>query len=250
MGRLLHEAGYSLQANSKTEGSQHPDRDAQFRHLHDTVAAPLAAGMPVISVDCKKKELVGQYKNGGRDYRPAGDPEKVDVHDFIGEAGQGDPLRRLRPGRQHRMGVGGHRPRHRRVRGEHDAALVEHPRPAPPTRRRPVADHRRQRWRQRQPASAPGRPSWPRSPPRPAWPSACATCRRAPASGVAVGTALTGGPPHGSRRAELPHRAPASGSGCEAHVRVGMHHTDLREPPSCVSAHPRPGDPTALAAPP
>ena len=92
VGRLLHEAGYSLQANSKTlEGSRHPDRDAQFRHIHDTVAAALAAGMPVLSVDCKKKELVGQYKNNGRDYRPAGDPEKVDVHDFIGEAGKAIP---------------------------------------------------------------------------------------------------------------------------------------------------------------
>jgi hypothetical protein len=92
VGRLLHEAGYSLQANSKTlEGAQHPDRDAQFRHIHDTVAAALAAGMPVLSVDCKKKELVGQYKNNGRDYRPAGDPEKVDVHDFIGEAGKAIP---------------------------------------------------------------------------------------------------------------------------------------------------------------
>ena len=92
VGRLLHEAGYSLQANSKTlEGAQHPDRDAQFRHIHDTVAAALAAGMAVLSVDCKKKELVGRYKNNGRDYRPAGDPEKVDVHDFIGEAGKAIP---------------------------------------------------------------------------------------------------------------------------------------------------------------
>ena len=96
VGRLLHEAGYSLQANSKTlEGAQHPDRDAQFRHIHDTVAAALAAGMAVLSMDCKKKELVGQYKNTGRDYRPAGDPEKVDVHDFIGdfigEAGKAIP---------------------------------------------------------------------------------------------------------------------------------------------------------------
>ena len=92
VGRLLHEAGYSLQSNTKTlEGSQHPDRDAQFRHIHDTVAAALAAGMPVLSVDCKKKELVGQYKNNGKDYRPAGDPEKVEVHDFIGEAGKAIP---------------------------------------------------------------------------------------------------------------------------------------------------------------
>jgi hypothetical protein len=89
VGRLLHEAGYSLQANSKTlESAQHPDRDAQFQHIGDTVAACLAAGRPVVSVDCKKKELVGQYKNTGKDYRPAGDPEKVD---FIGEDGKAIP---------------------------------------------------------------------------------------------------------------------------------------------------------------
>jgi hypothetical protein len=92
VGRLLREAGYSLQANTKTlEGAQHPDRDAQFRHIHDTVAASMAAGTPVVSVDCKKKELVGQYKNNGKEYRPAGDPEKVEVHDFLGEAGKAIP---------------------------------------------------------------------------------------------------------------------------------------------------------------
>jgi hypothetical protein len=90
--RLLHEAGYSLQANSKTlEGISHPDRDAQFRHIHDTATAFLAAGAPVVSVDCKKKELVGQYKNNGKEYRPAGDPEQVEVHDFLGEAGKAIP---------------------------------------------------------------------------------------------------------------------------------------------------------------
>ena len=84
VARLLHQAGYSLQANAKTlEGSQHPDRDAQFRHIHDTCAAFLAAGQPVVSVDCKKKELAGQFRNGGREYRPAGEPEPVNVHDFI-----------------------------------------------------------------------------------------------------------------------------------------------------------------------
>ena len=84
VGRLLREAGYSLQANAKTlEGAQHPDRDAQFRHIHDRVAAALAAGIPVVSVDCKKKELVGQYKNNGKEYRPTGDPEQVNVHDFM-----------------------------------------------------------------------------------------------------------------------------------------------------------------------
>ena len=85
--RLLHEAGYSLQANAKTlEGSQHPDRDAQFRHIHDTAAAFLAAGDPVVSVDAKKKENVGQFKNGGREYQPKGSPVRVNVHDFPSDA--------------------------------------------------------------------------------------------------------------------------------------------------------------------
>ena len=82
--RLLHEAGYSLQANAKTmEGRQHGDRDAQFRHIHDTVKAWVAAGDPVISIDCKKKELVGPFKNAGVQWRPAGSPEQVNVHDFM-----------------------------------------------------------------------------------------------------------------------------------------------------------------------
>ncbi|MGH3505104.1 MAG: ISAzo13 family transposase, partial [Nocardioidaceae bacterium] len=84
VSRLLHEAGYSLQGNVKTlEGNQHPDRDAQFQHIHDTVAGFGSTGDPVISVDCKKKELVGQLKNGGKEWRPAGDPETVNVHDFM-----------------------------------------------------------------------------------------------------------------------------------------------------------------------
>ncbi len=90
--RLLHEAGYSLQGNAKTlEGHQHADRDAQFRHIHDTVTAYTAAGAPVVSIDCKKKELVGQYKNNGQAWRPEGDPERVDVHDFLGEGGKAIP---------------------------------------------------------------------------------------------------------------------------------------------------------------
>ncbi len=84
VARLLHESGYSLQANAKTlEGAQHPDRDAQFRHIHDTTAEFLSAGDPVISIDCKKKELVGQFKNAGREWRPESDPEQVNVHDFM-----------------------------------------------------------------------------------------------------------------------------------------------------------------------
>jgi Rhodopirellula transposase DDE domain len=85
--RLLREAGYSLQANAKTlEGGQHPDRDAQFIYLAGQAAEHLAAGAPVVSVDAKKKELVGQFKNGGQDYRPAGSPVPVNVHDFLDPA--------------------------------------------------------------------------------------------------------------------------------------------------------------------
>lgn len=81
---LLHEMGYSLQANRKTiEGKQHPDRDAQFRYLNRTVRRQQRNGQPVISVDTKKKELVGLYKNTGREWCPKGNPEKVQVHDFI-----------------------------------------------------------------------------------------------------------------------------------------------------------------------
>lgn len=84
VGTLLKGLGYSLQANRKTlEGSGHIDRDAQFRHIAETVKDAIAAGQPAISVDTKKKELVGNFKNGGREYRPAGSPEPVRVHDFV-----------------------------------------------------------------------------------------------------------------------------------------------------------------------
>ena len=80
---LLHEEGFSLQGNAKAiEGNQVPDRDAQFRYLNEQVRDHCDAGEPVVSVDTKKKELVGQYRNGGREWRPAGDPVRVGVHDF------------------------------------------------------------------------------------------------------------------------------------------------------------------------
>ena len=83
VNRLLHALGYSLQANRKTlEGRQHPDRDAQFQYIYRQVQVFQNAGQPVISVDTKKKELVGQYRNGGREWRPQGQPEEVQVHDF------------------------------------------------------------------------------------------------------------------------------------------------------------------------
>jgi transposase len=80
---LLRRLGYSLQANAKTrEGAKHPDRDAQFVHINETVRTALASGDPVISVDTKKKELIGDFKNAGRELRPKGDPERVRTHDF------------------------------------------------------------------------------------------------------------------------------------------------------------------------
>jgi len=84
VGELLNAAGYSLQANRKTkEGDSHPDRDAQFARINTQVAAALAEKQPVISVDTKKKELVGDFRNNGREYRPQGNPEEVRVHDFL-----------------------------------------------------------------------------------------------------------------------------------------------------------------------
>jgi len=81
---LLAQLNYSLQSTRKTrEGGQHPDRDAQFHHIASMAAQYQAAGDPVISVDTKKKELIGDFKNGGREWRPKGDPEQVRVHDFI-----------------------------------------------------------------------------------------------------------------------------------------------------------------------
>jgi hypothetical protein len=83
VGKLLGKLGFSRQSNRKTdEGSRHPDRDAQFGHINRKVLEAQAAGHPVISVDTKKKELIGEYKNGGTDYRPKGDPRRVKVHDF------------------------------------------------------------------------------------------------------------------------------------------------------------------------
>jgi len=84
VGELLKGEKFSLQANSKTrEGDSHPDRDAQFAHISACVSRALAERQPVISVDTKKKELVGDFKNGGREWRPQGDPEEVRVHDFL-----------------------------------------------------------------------------------------------------------------------------------------------------------------------
>ena len=83
MGRLLREQGYRLQRTVKTlEGAQHADRDAQFRYLNEQAKVHLAGGRLVVSVDTKKRELVGAFANGGRDWQPSGEAEQVNVHDF------------------------------------------------------------------------------------------------------------------------------------------------------------------------
>ncbi len=92
VGRLLKADGFSLHANAKAiEGSAHPDRDQQFGHLATQIAEHRDAGDPVISVDTKKKELVGEYKNNGRAWAPVGCPRRVNVHDFRGELGKANP---------------------------------------------------------------------------------------------------------------------------------------------------------------
>ena len=182
---LLAGAGYSLQGNAKTvEGKQHPDRDAQFRYINAQVTAFQADGSPVISVDAKKKENVGNFKNGGAESAPAGQPERVSVHDFPDEE-----LGKVTPygscdltANTGWVNVG----------TDHDtgAFAVASIRswwngPGGPPTPAPGAC-----WSPLIPAgpTAPGcgcgRPSWPRSPPRPAWTSPCCTCHREPASGT------------------------------------------------------------------
>jgi hypothetical protein len=92
IGKLLMELGYSLQANKKTlEGTSHPDRNAQFEHINKRVTNQLKKSEPVISVDTKKKELIGQFKSNGQTWCPQGKPTEVKVHDFIEEGGRANP---------------------------------------------------------------------------------------------------------------------------------------------------------------
>ncbi|WCN05152.1 ISAzo13 family transposase [Streptomyces sp. M92] len=93
VGDLLREEGFSLQAGAKTiEGRQHPDRDAQFRYINEQARGHMGAGRPVISVDSKKKELIGDYKNSGRRWRPASEPVLVKTHDFLDRQGPGKAI--------------------------------------------------------------------------------------------------------------------------------------------------------------
>ena len=153
----------TLQANrNSTEGTQHPDRDAQFNYLNEQVRGAQEQGHPVISarlihegvaVDTKKKELIGEFKNGGREWRAKGEPEQVKVHDFVvpenGKAiryGVYDLTRR-------RLGERGDRSRHGSLRRERDPQVVEPHGPCRLRRYGPPGDHRRCR-RQQQPTNA------------------------------------------------------------------------------------------------
>jgi len=93
VGKLLEKLGYTLQSNQKSqEGGISPDRDAQFKHINDVAVQFIGENQPIISVDAKKKELVGKFKNNGREYRPTGEPEEVNVYDFIDpELGRATP---------------------------------------------------------------------------------------------------------------------------------------------------------------
>lgn len=93
VGDLLRGEGFSLQTGAKTiEGKQHPDRDAQFRYINEQARQHMDAGQPVVSVDTKKKELVGDYKNAGQQWRPAGEPVLVKTHDFLDRQGPGKAI--------------------------------------------------------------------------------------------------------------------------------------------------------------
>ena len=158
VAELLHEMGYSLQANRKTlEGTSHPDRDAQFRHINGAVQLQLSLGEPVICVDTKKKELVGPFRNGGRELRPKGDPERVLMHDFvIDDADHG----RVSPYGVYDLAANeawvsvGRRPRHGGLRGREHPPLVDDDGPAALPGRDAPAGHRRRRRQQRRPAAA------------------------------------------------------------------------------------------------
>jgi hypothetical protein len=124
--QLLYELGYSLQSNRKVkEGTNHPDRDAQFRHINRVVEKRIQGGLPVISVDTKKKELIGDFKNGGREWRPRGKPDLVRVHDFIdSEKGKAVPygvydVALIRQPSQSTPYVAGGRKRDRKHIGKH-----------------------------------------------------------------------------------------------------------------------------------
>ncbi len=190
VGDLLRAEGFSLQGNTKTvEGKQHPDRDLQFRYINEQARAHQGTADPVISVDTKKKELVGEFANAGRAWQPEGLPGgRAGARLPRGRPRQGGALRHLRHHRERRLGQCRHRPRHRRLRRRVSPPLVEDGRagrvPAGPA----AAHHRRRGRVQRLPhpglegrAGRPGR--W-----RPGCRSPPATSRREHRSGTRSST--------------------------------------------------------------
>jgi DNA-binding phage protein len=160
VGELLKARGFSLHANRKTkEGSDHPDRDAQFAVINQATREALAERRPVISVDTKKKELVGDFKNAGREWRPEDDFEEVRVHDFlIKEPGRAVPYGVYDLAANAGFCERGRRQRHRRLRRPDDPPVVERGRPRHIPRSQTSRRHRR--WRRlerltRSPVEAP-----------------------------------------------------------------------------------------------
>ena len=184
--------GYSLQANRKTTRAPIIPTVTPSSSIIDEVAkTALAAGQPVITVDTKKKELVGDFKNGGREWRARrASPSVVDVHDFPDELGQGDPVRRLRPRQRRGLGERRRRPRHAQFAVASIRAWWEH-RGASATPTPPAVHHRRRGRQQRQPhPPVEERAAKPRRRDR-ARRSTSATSRPAPASGTRSSTACS-----------------------------------------------------------
>ena len=155
-----------------------PDRDAQFRYLNDRAREHQDSGDPVISVDTKKKELVGKFKNGGREWQPRGEPERVNVHDFMDkDLGKAIPYGVYDVAADAGWVSRGHRPRHRRVRRGDHPNLVAHDRIRHLPAGAAAADLRRRRRLQRLPHPVMEDRARPTSPTRPGSPSPSATCR-------------------------------------------------------------------------
>ena len=202
IARMMREDGYSLQGMSRVlEGNQHPDRDAQFRHINEQIAAFGAAGDPVVSVDAKKKEQLGPFHRAGRTWRRAGDPVKVRDHDFPDE----ELGKITRTGSTTSPRTGGSsppdEPRHRGVRGERAAAVVAARGQLPLPGGTAAAGHLRRLRVQRLPVPLwkEQRPPWRR---RPGWRSRCATSRPARPSGTrsSTGCSATSPAPGGHGR--------------------------------------------------
>ena len=147
VGELLKKQKFSLQANRKTrEGADNPDRDAQFHVINDAVKAAMAENQPAISVDTKKKELVGDFKNAGREWRKQGDPEEVRVHDFlIKELGRAVPYGIYDLAANAGWVSVGIEQRHGGLRGSDDPPMVARRRPGSLSARAPPGHHRRRR---------------------------------------------------------------------------------------------------------